>query len=81
MAYGKQPLILRGSVYMDYGQAFSLNSDFPTPSVALWGIGFGTVMSVGSHWEARLLFSWPMLSTRVTRAGEPRFNFGLTSQF
>jgi hemolysin activation/secretion protein len=81
MAYGKQPLILRGSIYTDYGQAFSLNSDFHTPSVALWGIGFGTVMSVGSHWEARLLFSWPMLSTTITRAGEPRFNFGLTSQF
>src|SRR5882724_2997265 len=81
MAYGKQPLILRGSIYTDYGQAFSLNSNLHTPSVALWGIGFGTVMSVGSHWEARLLFSWPMLSTTVTKAGEPRFNFGLTSQF
>jgi len=81
MVYGKQPLIVRGSIYTDYGQAFSLNPELHIPSVELWGVGFGTVMSIGSHWEARLLFSWPLLRTSVTRAGAPRFNFGLNAQF
>jgi len=81
LVYGKQPLIVRGSVYMDYGKEYSLNQELNLPSVSLWGIGFGTVMSVGSHFEARMLFSWPLTSTTVTRAGEPRFNFGLDTQF
>lgn len=81
MVYGKQPLIVRGSIYTDYGQVFSLNPELHIPSVELWGVGFGTVMSVGSHFEARLLFSWPLLSTSVTHAGEPRFNFGIDAQF
>ena len=81
LVYGKQPLIVRGSVFMDYGKEYSLNQELNLPSVSLWGIGFGTVMSVGSHFEAHMLFSWPLTSTTVTRAGEPRFNFGLDAQF
>ncbi|HWD91545.1 MAG TPA: POTRA domain-containing protein [Verrucomicrobiae bacterium] len=81
MVYGKQPLLVRGSLYTDYAEVFSLNPELHIPNVALWGVGFGTVMSVGSHWEARLLFSWPLLSTTVTKAGNPRFNFGISGQF
>jgi hemolysin activation/secretion protein len=81
MVYRKQPLIVRGSIYSDFAQVFSLNQELHIPDASLWGVGFGGVMSVGSHWEARLLFSWPLMSTDVTRAGEPRFNFGINGQF
>ena len=81
MVYGKQPLVVRGSIYSDFAHAFSLNEELHLPETTLWGVGFGTVISVGSHWEARLLFSWPLTSTTDTKAGEPRFNFGLTGQF
>ena len=43
--------------------------------------GFGFTASIGSHWDARFLFSFPLLSAGTVRAGQPFFNFGLTAQF
>ena len=74
--YGRSALSVRGSVYMGYGQAFSLSS-----RQNLWGVGFGSAASIGANWEARFLFSWPLLSTAFTQAGQPRFDFGLSAQF
>ncbi|MDB6112356.1 MAG: hypothetical protein JWR69_4106 [Pedosphaera sp.] len=81
IVYGKEPLMLRPSVYMDYGRAFLLDPQGRVPQVSLWGAGFGTVATIGPHWEGRLLFSWPLIGTSITRAGQPRFNFSLTAQF
>jgi hypothetical protein len=39
------------------------------------------VASIGSFWQARLLFSVPLLSTTITTAYHPYFNFALTAQF
>lgn len=75
-AYGNSLLSVRGSVYMGYGQAFSQG-----PHQDLWGAGFGGAASVGPNWEARLLFSWPFISTPYTKAGQPRFDFALSAQF
>jgi hypothetical protein len=50
-------------------------------STALWGTGFGGVAAIGSYWEARFLFSVPLLKTSTTGAYEPFFNFSLTAQF
>ena len=69
-------LTVRGSVFTGYGQAFSLAGHQD-----LWGAGFGGSASVGANWEARLLFSWPFISTPYTRAGQPRFDFALSAQF
>lgn len=81
MAYGKAALTVRASVYMDYAEIYLLDAGSRDDLTRLWGAGFGAVATVGSHWEARLLFSWPLLSTDLTRAGSPRFGFALTAQF
>jgi hemolysin activation/secretion protein len=81
-AYRNHPLIVRGSLFMDYGEAYVLD---PGPSrkgrTELWGVGFGGAASLGPNWEARFLFSWPLLSAGTTQAGQPRFDFGLSAQF
>jgi hemolysin activation/secretion protein len=79
IVYGKAPMTIRGAVYMDYGEAYLLDS--APARTPLWGTGFGSVVSVGSHWEGRLWFSWPLLTAGTTEAYHPRFNFALSGQF
>jgi outer membrane protein assembly factor BamA len=81
MVYDNKPLTVRGSVYMDYGEAYLIDPNGRDGRTPLWGTGFGAVATIGSHWEARFLFSWPLLRTPTTQPGEPRFDFGLTAQF
>jgi hemolysin activation/secretion protein len=81
MAYRNHPLTVRGSVFMDYGEAYLLDPQGRNDRMQLWGVGFGGVASIGANWEGRLLFSWPLLSIGTTQAGQPRFDFGLTAQF
>jgi hemolysin activation/secretion protein len=78
LVYGKNPLIIRGSAFMDYAQVYQSAAQLTTP---LWGIGFGAVATVGPHFEARFIFGLPLEKTSSTPFGEPRFNFSLTSQF
>lgn len=80
-AYSKTPLTVRGSVYMDYGQTFLLDPNGARSPVSLWGTGVGAVFSLGSHWEARFLFSLPLLNAGTTEAYQPRFNFSVLGQF
>ena len=75
------PLLLRGTVYMDYAETYLLDPLGGSDSTALWGTGFGGVASIGSHWEARFLFSVPLLKTSTSEAYQPFFNFGLNAQF
>jgi hypothetical protein len=81
MVRDNTPLTVRGSVYMDYARTFLLDPQGRPASVPLWGTGFGAVASVGSHWQAQFLFSWPLLSAGTTSAYQPFFNFALTAQF
>ena len=81
MVYGSTPLTLRGSLYMDCAKIYLLDPQGRPGSTALWGTGFGGVASIGSQWEARLLFSLPLLKTTTTEAYQPFFNFSLTAQF
>jgi hemolysin activation/secretion protein len=81
IAYGKTPLVVRGSVFMDYAQTFLLDPGSRKEETDLWGVGFGGTASIGPHWGVRLLISWPLLSTIYTEAYQPRFDFGLTAQF
>jgi outer membrane protein assembly factor BamA len=81
-AYRNHPLTIRGSVFMDYGEAYLLDPGAGRDGrTQLWGVGFGGVASIGANWEARFLFSWPLLSAGTTEAGQPRFDFGLSAQF
>ncbi|HWX20850.1 MAG TPA: POTRA domain-containing protein [Candidatus Binatia bacterium] len=77
----RNPLTLRGAVYMDYGEAYLIDPNGRDGRIPLWGTGFGGVATIGSHWEARFLFSWPLLRTTTTEPGVPRFDFSLTAQF
>jgi hemolysin activation/secretion protein len=80
-AYRNHPLTIRGSVFMDYGEAYLVDPGARKARTPLWGVGFGGVASIGPTWEARFLFSWPLLSAGTTEAGQPRFDFGLSAQF
>ena len=76
-----QPLTLRASVYMDFATAYLSDPNGRAGTTKLWGTGFGFVVSAGSHWQARFLFSVPLIGTIDTPVDAPYFNFGLTSQF
>jgi hemolysin activation/secretion protein len=79
---GSTPLMLRGSIYTDFARTFLLDPPAGQPNgVLLWGAGVGGVATIGSHWEARFLFSVPLLSDDLTEAYHPFFNFSLTAQF
>jgi hemolysin activation/secretion protein len=79
--YARHPLTVRASAYMDYGEVYLLDPQGRNGRTALWGGGFGGVFSIGPTWEARLLFSWPLLNAGTTQAGHPRFDFSLSAQF
>jgi hemolysin activation/secretion protein len=78
---GKSLLVVRGSIFMDYADAFLLDPNGRPSRASLWGTGFGGIATIGANWEARLLFSWPLISTATVEAGQPRFDFGLSFQF
>jgi hemolysin activation/secretion protein len=81
IAYGNTPLTIRGSAYMDCGAVYLLDPLGRPASTELWSTGVGLAASVGSHWEARFLFSLPLISTSITPRDQPFFNFALTAQF
>ena len=80
MINGRTPVIIRGTIFMDYAQIYLLDPQ-GRPDVDLWGTGAGFVTTFGPWWQARFLFSVPLLSTSVTTAYHPYFNFALTAQF
>jgi hemolysin activation/secretion protein len=78
---GDQPFTFRGSIYMDYGEVFLLDPQTLPSHTQLWSAGFSLAGAVGTHWEAKLLFSWPFLSTSDISAYQPQFGFALDAQF
>ena len=80
-AYARHPLVVRGALYMDYSQVGLLDPQGRASHTSLWGTGFGWVATMGANWEARLLFSFPLLDAGTVQAGEPRFDFSLGAQF
>jgi hemolysin activation/secretion protein len=81
LVYGANKLVVRGAVYMDYARVYLLDPQGRPDSSALWGFGAGFTASVGPYWEARFLFSVPLIDTPTTEAGQPRFDFALTARF
>lgn len=80
-AYAGVPLTVRGSIYTDYARVYLIDPQGRPPSTTLWGAGIGGVATMGPHWEARLLFSLPLVGTTTTTVYQPFFNFSLTAQF
>jgi hemolysin activation/secretion protein len=82
VVHGGTYLTVRGSIYMDAAETFLIAPPPGQPEhVPLWGTGFGGVASVGTYFQARFLFSWPLLTAGTVEKYEPRFNFSLTAQF
>ena len=78
---GIAPLTIRGSVYTDYARVYLIDPQGRPDSTPLWSAGLGGMAAIGSHWEARLLLSVPLLPTAGIRVYQPFLNFGLTAQF
>jgi hemolysin activation/secretion protein len=75
------PLNIQGSIYLDYASVYLIDPQGRPPQQGLCGTGVGFTAAAGSHWQARFLFSWPLISTPDTRAFQPLFDFTLTAQF
>jgi hemolysin activation/secretion protein len=78
---GKQPLSIRGSLFMDYAEAYLLDPEGRQSSTPLWSVGVGGVASIGARWDARLIFSVPLDSTAMTPRDQPEFTFAISAQF
>lgn len=79
--YGNTPLTIYGSIYFDYAAVYLIDPQGRPPEQRLCGTGMGFTAAAGSHWQARFLFSFPLISTSDTPAYAPLFNFSLTAQF
>lgn len=91
-AYARTPLTIRGSVYVGYGQAYLIDPpmtqkpngrlvDATKNPENLFGTGIGGAATLGDHWEAKFLWSYPLLRVNGDEAYQPRFDFGLSMQF
>jgi hemolysin activation/secretion protein len=81
MVDGTLPLVVSGTVYMDYARSMLIDPRGRPAGTSLWSTGFGAVASIGSHWESRFLFSLPLLDSPDESKYHPFFNFSLTAQF
>jgi hemolysin activation/secretion protein/AraC-like DNA-binding protein len=74
---------IRGSVFMDYGQIYTL---YDTPAVpgrelSFLGTGWSLTANIGNHLDARLTAAWPLLRTPATPVGDVHVYFGIGAQF
>ena len=53
------PFWLRGSVFMDYGEIYTLGQN--AAAAQFWGAGCGLTANIGSHLDARLALAWPLI--------------------
>jgi len=91
---GDVPAWLRGSVFIDSGQAFLVDRGESGIAVGqlLWGAGFGVSLNINQHVYMRFALAWPFTTTETaplspsvstvnTTAGNPRAYFTLEGQF
>ena len=78
------PVWVRGSVFMDYGQAIRIGSfSNGARSLSFWGAGFGATANIGNHLDARVSVAWPILTDSLagTPAGSIHVYFAIGAQF
>jgi len=78
---GKEPLNIRGSIYMDNAEVYLRDPQGRPGNTALWSAGIGAVASIGSRLDFRFLFSVPLDGTAATPRDDLRFNFAISAQF
>jgi hemolysin activation/secretion protein len=73
---------LRGSVFMDYGKTYLLESSSGTSSnESFWGLGWAAAINLGSHLDGRVAMAWPLTSSAQTRIWDLHLYFGVGAQF
>jgi hemolysin activation/secretion protein len=81
MVDGTRPMLLRGSIFTDYGEVYSLNRQSRQDRIRMWGAGFGVVGSIGQTFNFRLTLAWALRDTAKSNAGGARAYFGISAQF
>lgn len=77
----RNPLVVRGSWFMDYAKVYLIDPQGRQPNEALWSTGVGMVASVGYHWSARFIFAVPLKATFSTARDELEFKFSISAEF
>ncbi len=79
---GVTPVWLRGSVFLDAGQAFYLD-DVPWVETErfVWSTGFGLTANINNRIDVKITVGWPLADSANTQAYEPRVHFALGGQF
>jgi hemolysin activation/secretion protein len=75
---GDVPAQLRTSLFMDYGQIFSLSQ---SSRLDEWGAGVAFLLTVGQHVDARLTLAWALENTPTATAGNAQAYFSIGAQF
>lgn len=79
---GEEPCWLRGSVFMDYGETYRLES---APGVSgrqkFWGAGWAATVNLGNHLDGRVPMAFPLTATPQTHVGSLHLYFGVGMQF
>jgi hemolysin activation/secretion protein/AraC-like DNA-binding protein len=77
------PVWLRGSVFMDYGQLYRLDSTTASSfnTASFWGVGWGLTANIGSHLDARVSMAWPLLGNPEASGGSAYVYFAVGAQF
>ena len=82
MVDGVTPVWLRGSIFLDAGQAFYLD-DVPwvDSEQFIWSTGFGLSANINNHFAVKIAVGWPLADSPNTEAYQPRVMFSLGGQF
>lgn len=82
MVDGTEPMRMRFSVFMDYGQSHLLDPRVQTdPFGELWGTGMALSGTIGTVMDFRLTLSWALIDNAFTKAGDLNIYFGVGAQF
>ncbi len=82
MVDGTMPMLVRFTMFSDYGQRFLMNNPAGRPSVLdLWSAGFTVGATISERWEMRITTGWALLNTPTTQAGDMRMTFSVSLQY
>ena len=83
MVDGNVPFYLRGSVFMDYGEIYLLNSPVAGDKdrQQFCGTGMALTANIGSHIDGRLVIGFPLMTSPLTSAGDIHIYFAVGGQF
>ena len=81
MVDGNVPMWMRASVFMDYGEIYTLQKITGVPDAgSYWGCGCSLTANIGSSFDARLTVAWPLTGHEGVADGM-HFYFGAGAQF